>query len=82
MLLPARLGDWLRLRPLGVRVMLRRAGFSLPGASLLISSDVPIGAGLSSSAAIEVATAFALLSLSGAKLPLPELAKALPACRE
>ena len=71
---PQRLGDWCDYA-LGVAVMLRRAGFSLPGASLLISSDVPIGAGLSSSAAIEVATAFALLSLSGAKLPLPELAK-------
>jgi galactokinase len=69
-----RLGDWCDYA-LGVAVMLRRAGFSLPGASLLISSDVPIGAGLSSSAAIEVATAFALLSLSEARLPLPDLAK-------
>ena len=73
--LPAqRLGAWCDYA-LGVAVMLRRAGFSLPAANLSIISDVPIGAGLSSSAAIEVATALALLSLSGAKLPLPELAK-------
>src|SRR5579862_4178955 len=36
---------------LGVAVMLRRAGIELSGADLLIASDVPIGAGLSSSAA-------------------------------
>ena len=73
--LPAqRLGAWCDYA-LGVVVMLRQAGFSLPGANLLISSDVPIGAGLSSSAAIEVATALAFLSLSGSKLPLPDLAK-------
>jgi galactokinase len=69
-----RVGDWCDYA-LGVAVMLRREGFSLPGASLLITSDVPIGAGLSSSAAIEVATALAFLSLSEARLPLPDLAK-------
>lgn len=45
----------------GVAWSLARAGEHLTGADMLISSDVPIGAGLSSSAAIEVATAFALL---------------------
>jgi galactokinase len=73
--LPARrVGAWCDYA-LGVAIMLRHAGFAMPGANLLMSSDLPIGAGLSSSAAIEVATAFALLSLTDAQLPLPKLAK-------
>ena len=59
----------------GIAVMLRQKGIAIPGGDLLISSEVPMGAGLSSSAAIEVAAAFALLHLAGVKLPLPELAK-------
>lgn len=45
---------------LGVAVMLQRAGFAVRGANLLISSTVPIGAGLSSSAALEVVVSLAL----------------------
>jgi galactokinase len=61
---------------LGVAVMLRQIGHTtLSGASLLVRGEVPIGAGLSSSAAIEVASALALMSLNGAVLPLPEVAK-------
>jgi galactokinase len=48
----------------GVLIQLQRAGFAIPGAHLLIDGKVPIGAGLSSSAALEVATALALLSFS------------------
>jgi galactokinase len=50
-------------------------GVRLSGASLLVKGEVPIGAGLSSSAAIEVATALALLSLSERRLPLEDVAK-------
>jgi galactokinase len=60
---------------LGVAVMLDKIGHASSGANLLVSGEVPMGAGLSSSAAIEVASALALLSLNGAKLPLPEIAK-------
>jgi len=48
--------------PIGVAAQLQGAGFLSKGANLLIESDVPMGAGLSSSAAIEVATALALKS--------------------
>lgn len=60
---------------LGVAVMLKEVGHSTSGANLLVRGEVPIGAGLSSSAAIEVASALALMSLNGARLPLPEVAK-------
>jgi galactokinase len=46
-----------------------------PGADMLIASDVPIGAGLSSSAALEVACGFALADLSGLALDLDTLAR-------
>jgi galactokinase len=59
---------------LGIALDLQRQGYPIPGADLLVQSDVPIGSGLSSSAAIEVASALALLSLSGRSLPLPEIA--------
>ncbi len=69
----ARRGHWSDY-PVGVAVMLERAGHHLRGARLQIRSQVPIGSGLSSSAAIEVATACALIAVSGLKIDERELA--------
>jgi len=59
----------------GVALMLHRSGITVRGCDLAIFSDVPSGAGLSSSAALEVSVASALVALSGLSLPLAELAK-------
>ena len=56
----------------GVAEMLRRRGVRLNGGRLLIHSDVPLGGGVSSSAALEVGTALALLTLAEATVePVP-----------
>jgi len=60
---------------LGIAVVLQQTGHAPQGANLLVHSEIPIGAGLSSSAAIEVASALALMSLNGTVLPLAEVAK-------
>ncbi|HEY4089612.1 MAG TPA: galactokinase [Bryobacteraceae bacterium] len=59
----------------GVAVILERLGHRLQGADLEIEGDVPMGAGLSSSASIEVATALALIANSGLSLGLKEIAE-------
>jgi galactokinase len=51
-------------------------GHRLKGADLMIDSTVPLGAGLSSSAALEVATGYALLSNSGLAVDRTRLALA------
>ena len=61
--------------PLGVARALEASGKRLSGANLLVSGDVPLGAGLSSSAAIEVAVGFALLDQSGLAIDRLELAR-------
>jgi galactokinase len=59
----------------GVAVLLERSGVHLCGADLLIESDVPIGAGLSSSAALEVSVALALVGVAGAEVGRLTLAR-------
>jgi galactokinase len=57
----------------GVAIELEKAGVALRGQDLFIDSTIPIGAGLSSSAALEVATALALMG--DAVIDRVELAK-------
>jgi len=59
----------------GVAVMLERAGYRLRGGKLRIRGEVPLGSGLSSSAAIEVATGCALAANSDLTINRTELAK-------
>jgi galactokinase len=56
----------------GVVWALREAGFDVPGARLALASDVPLGAGLSSSAALESAVLTALVDLGGLDLPVAD----------
>lgn len=55
--------------PLGVRATVEREGFAVPrGFDLFVSSTLPAGAGMGSSAAFAVATAYALAALHGLEL--------------
>jgi galactokinase len=61
--------------PLGVVQQLQRGGYNLRGFDASVSGDVPTGAGLSSSAAFEVATAGFIMKLHGFKIAPLEVAK-------
>ena len=60
----------------GVAWTLVERGITVGGASLTMQGDVPPGAGLSSSASVEVSTATALLALAGTTLTKAEVALA------
>ena len=60
---------------LGVAQQFAQVGSTIRGANLLVHGEVPVGSGLSSSAALEVASALALQSLNGSKFPLKQIAK-------
>ena len=60
----------------GVVRALAGAGRAPVGVDAVLSSTVPVGSGLSSSAALEVAIALALTDAAGFALPAPELARA------
>jgi galactokinase len=67
-----RTGRWTEY-VLGVASVIDRTE-RLRGADLMVRSDVPVGAGLSSSAALETACGFALLSLTGLEIDRTRLA--------
>jgi galactokinase len=61
--------------PIGVVVLLTGEGYKIPGFSLSLWGDVPLGSGLSSSAALEVVTMLAITTLIGVSIPGPKLAR-------
>lgn len=54
---------------MGVTAQLQQAGYPVQGYDMVFGGDIPIGAGLSSSAALECAAAFAISSLFGFDIP-------------
>ncbi len=61
--------------PVSVLWSLRQRGIRCGGFDMTLSGNVPVGSGLSSSASVEVAVAFAVLAHAGVMLPKPEIAK-------
>jgi len=72
---PGKTGRWVDYVE-GVAQSLRASGSTIPGADIALASDLPRGAGLSSSAALEIAVGFAFLSLAGLPVDRVALAKA------
>jgi galactokinase len=68
------LPHWARY-PAGVAWALGEAGLSVPGMQAVYTSDIPIGSGLSSSAAVEVAFAVAWQTLGGWKADRMQIAQ-------
>ncbi len=66
-------GEWSDY-PVGVLRMLQTAGVEPPSFTLELDGNVPLGAGLSSSASVEVASGVAMLALSQRRLGVQEFA--------
>ncbi|WP_442754741.1 galactokinase [Methylocystis sp. JAN1] len=67
-------GDWSDY-VLGVALELEKSGHRLRGAEMIVMSVLPMGSGLSASAALEASVGYALLSVAGAPIDRLELAK-------
>jgi galactokinase len=70
---PSPRGDWTDYVR-GVTLSLKNAGHTLIGADLMMQGDLPMGSGLSASAALEVASGYALCAISGVAIDLTDLA--------
>ncbi len=73
-LAPGQVTGWAAY-PAGVAWALACAGYEVPGACVAIDSDVPAGAGLSSSAALECATALVLAGPAADRRELAAIAR-------
>lgn len=67
-------GTWMDYVEGSLRCVAEKFRFEPSGADMIITSSVPIGAGLSSSAALEVAVGFAILSLNDVPVDREKLA--------
>ncbi|MFA4944042.1 MAG: galactokinase [Lentisphaeria bacterium] len=76
---PAKPRDWANYIK-GIVVELQKRGVAVPAFQAAILGNVPLSAGMSSSAAFEMAVALTLTRLAKAELPWLELAKAGQAC--
>jgi galactokinase len=72
---PDTIGGWAAYAA-GVAWALREDGIELPGVDLLVDGRVPLGAGLSSSAALECSTALALCAAAGISVERDRLVRA------
>ena len=59
---------------MGMVALLRQAGYQVPGFDMVIRGDIPVGSGLSSSAALSVAVGTAISGLFDFKLPKKNIA--------
>ncbi len=59
----------------GVVVQLQKGGYQTPGLKMAIEGNIPLGSGMSSSAAIEVAVTTAILEATGQKMDGPDVAR-------
>lgn len=64
--------DWANY-PKGVAWVLEREGFRLNGADIIFEGNIPLEAGLSSSAAIEVVSMITLLTLASKEIPKEDI---------
>jgi galactokinase len=69
------LPEW-ALYAAGVAWALGQRGISLLGCELAVTGDIPVGAGMSSSASVEVAYALVWLQMASAELPSMQIAQA------
>lgn len=59
----------------GIIIELQKSGFDVPGFDACILSDIPMSAGMSSSAALEISTAYGIGKIATIELPWIEWAK-------